>query len=125
MFQIVWLSSAVATALSIVFDMRRLGANRVGLPPAGWVFASACIGPVAGAAYLLQRRATKRALIDAAWELVGDAHQSAHVRLERLLALERSGVLGTPIFRACQAVLNAEIADPLHVTTKEDADHAI
>ncbi|MGA4222301.1 hypothetical protein ACI2TZ_10290 [Ralstonia nicotianae] len=120
MFQLIWLSGVVATALGIVLDMRRLRANRVGLPAAGWVFASACIGPVAGAAYLLQRRAVRRALINAAWELVGDANQPAHVRRERLIALERSGVLGVPIFRACLAVLDAEATDPLHVMAEED-----
>ncbi|WP_439889647.1 hypothetical protein ACS7SF_10005 [Ralstonia sp. 25C] len=125
MFQIVWLSGVAVTALGIVFDMRRLRANRVGLPAAGWVFASACIGPVAGAVYLLQRRSVRRALIEAAWALVGDAHQPAHVRRERLIALERSGVLGTPIFRACLAELDAEATDPLHVTTEEDTDQAM
>ncbi len=125
MFQIVWLSSATVTALCIVLDMRRLRANYVGLPTAGWVFASACIGPIAGAAYLLQRRAARRALIDAAWALVGDANQPAHVRRERLIALERSGVVGVPIFRACLAVLDSEIADPLHATTEEDADNSM
>ncbi|WP_459204766.1 hypothetical protein ACQVRY_10145 [Ralstonia pseudosolanacearum] len=125
MFQLVWLSCAAATALGIVLDMRRLRVNRVGLPASAWVFASACIGPVAGAAYLLQRRAARQALIDAAWALVGDAHQPAHVRRERLFALERSGVLGAPIFQACLAVLDAEVADPLHATTEEDADHSM
>lgn len=125
MFQIVWLSGVAVTALGIVLDMRRLRANYVGLPVAGWVFASACIGPIAGAAYLLQRRAARQALIDAAWALVGDAHQPAHVRRERLIALERSGVLGAPIFRACLAVLDAEVADPLHATTEEDADRSM
>ncbi|AGH85378.1 hypothetical protein F504_2867 [Ralstonia pseudosolanacearum FQY_4] len=47
------------------------------------------------------------------------------MRRERLIALERSGVLGMPIFRACLAVLDAEIADPLHATTEEDADHSM
>ncbi|WP_104657411.1 hypothetical protein [Ralstonia insidiosa] len=125
MFQIVWLSGVAVTALAIVLDMRRLRANRVGLPAAGWVFAAACIGPVAGAAYLLKRGAARQGLIDAAWALVGDAHQPAHVRRERLIALERSGVLGVPIFQACLAVLDAEIADPLHVTTEEDAGHSM
>ncbi|BEU47473.1 hypothetical protein MAFF211519_27980 [Ralstonia pseudosolanacearum] len=124
MFQLIWLSGVAATALGIVFDMRRLRANHVGLPAAGWVFASACIGPVAGAAYLLQRRTARRALIDAAWELVGDANQPAHVRRERLIALERSGMLGAPIFRACLAVLDAEAAEPQHVMTEGDADRS-
>ncbi|MDO3617302.1 hypothetical protein Q3O97_15735 [Ralstonia pseudosolanacearum] len=125
MFQIAWLSSVAVTALGIVFDMRRLRANRVGLPASAWVFASACIGPVAGVAYLLQRRAARRALIEAAWELVGDANQPAHVRRERLIALERSGVLGGPIYQACLAVLDAEAAVPQHATAKEDADRSM
>ncbi|MFV8624983.1 hypothetical protein ACNREE_11065 [Ralstonia pseudosolanacearum] len=125
MFQLIWLSCVVATALGIVLDMRRLRANRVGFPAAVWVFASACIGPVAGAAYLLQRRAVRRALIHAAWELVGDANQPAHVRRERLIALERSGVLGVPIFRACLTVLDAEATDSLHVTAEEDASRSM
>lgn len=125
MFQIIWLSGAAVTALGIVLDMRRLRANRVGLPPAGWVFASACVGPIAGVAYVLQRRIMRRCLIDAAWALVGNANQPVHVRRERLIALERSGVLGATIFRACLAVLDAEVADSLHVTTQEDANHSM
>lgn len=125
MFQIVWLSGVAVTVLGIALDMRRLRANRVGLPAAGWVFASACVGPVAGAAYLLLRRSARRALIDAAWALVGDANQPAHVRRERLIALERSGVLGVPIFRACLAVLDAEIANPRHATSKEDTNQTV
>ncbi|ESS48904.1 hypothetical protein L665_04098 [Ralstonia solanacearum SD54] len=74
---------------------------------------------------MLQRRVARQALIDAAWALVGDANQPAHVRRERLIALERSGVLGAPIFRACLAVLDAEVADPLHATTEEDVDHSM
>lgn len=125
MFQLIWLSGVAATALGIVLDMRRLRANRVGLPASAWVFASACIGPVAGVAYLLQRRAARRALIGAAWELVGDANQPAHVRRERLITLERSGVLGAPIFRACLAVLDAEATDSLPVTTEKNADRSM
>lgn len=125
MFQIVWISSAAVTALGIVLDMHRLRANRVGLPTAAWVFVSACVGPVAGAAYLLQRRAARQALIDAAWELVGDTNQPAHMRRERLIALERSGVLGRPIFRACLAALEAETTDSLHMTTEEDTDRSM
>ncbi|MFV8603315.1 hypothetical protein ACNRDG_03210 [Ralstonia pseudosolanacearum] len=125
MFQLVWLSGVAATALGIVLDMRRLRVNRVGLPASAWVFASACIGPVAGVAYLLQRQAARRALIGAAWELVGDANQSAHVRRERLITLERSGVLGAPIFRACLAVLDAEATDSLPVTTEKNADRSM
>ncbi|AXW09993.1 hypothetical protein CJO90_05635 [Ralstonia solanacearum] len=121
MFQLIWLSGVATTALGIVLDMRQLRANRVGLPAPAWVFASACIGPVAGVAYLLQRGAARRALIEAAWELVGDANQPAHVRRERLIALERSGVLGASIFRACLAALDAEATDSLPETTEKDA----
>ncbi|MBB6580929.1 hypothetical protein [Ralstonia solanacearum] len=125
MFQIVWLSGVAVTALGIVLDMRWLRANRVGLPAAIWVFVSACVGPVAGAAYLLQRRAAQRALIDATWKLVGDASQPTHVRRERLIALERSGVLGVPIFRACLAMLDAETIEPPRMTAEEEADRSI
>ncbi|WP_247539134.1 hypothetical protein [Ralstonia pseudosolanacearum] len=125
MFQLIWLSGVAVTALGIVLDMRRLRAHRVGFPAAGWVFASACIGPVAGAAYLLQRRVVWRALINAAWELVGDVNQPAQVRRERLIALERSGVLGVPIFRACLAVLDAEATDSLPVMAEEDTSRSM
>lgn len=124
MFQLVWLSCVAVTALGIVLDMRRLRANRVGLPASVWVFVSACIGPVAGVAYLLQRRAARRALIDAAWKLVGDASQPTHARRERLIALKCSGLLGVPIFRACLAVLDAETVEP-RMTAKEEADRSI
>lgn len=108
MLQLVWLSSATATALGIALDMHRLRANRVGLRPIGWVVASACIGPIAGAAYLIQRQAARSALIEAVWLLVGDASHPVDVRRARLIALERSGLLGAPIFQACLATLDAE-----------------
>ncbi|WP_174825297.1 hypothetical protein [Paraburkholderia madseniana] len=124
MFQLVWLSGAVATALGIALDMHRLRANRVCLRPAGWIIAAACIGPLAGVAYLIQRRAARDALIDAVWQLVGDSSHPANMRRERLIALERSGLLGAPIFRACLTTLDTETGDatsthdgePTHVT---------
>ncbi|CAM8819531.1 hypothetical protein NCW_03560 [Burkholderia pseudomallei] len=108
MFQLVWLSGATATALGIALDMHRLRTNRVGLRPIGWVVASACIGPIAGAAYLIRRQGARSALIEAAWQLVGDASHPVDVRRERLIALKRSGLLGAPIFQACLAALDAE-----------------
>ncbi|MDF3081475.1 hypothetical protein [Burkholderia sola] len=108
MLQLVWLSSIAATALAIVFDMRRLRSARVGLGPTGWVVASVCAGPIAGAVYLLRRRSARAALVNAAWQLVGDATHPITVRRERLIALERGGVLGKPIFRTCLADLDAE-----------------
>ncbi|WP_193727318.1 hypothetical protein [Burkholderia sp. BE17] len=108
MFQLVWLSSIAATALAIVFDMHRLRASRVGLRPLGWVVASVWVGPIAGVAYMLRRRSARAALIDATWQLVGDAAHPIAIRRERLIAFRRSGMLGTPVFRACLAVLDAE-----------------
>ncbi|WP_334070377.1 hypothetical protein [Burkholderia cepacia] len=108
MFQLAWLSGAAATALGIALDMHRLRANRIGLRPLGWVVASACFGPIAGAAYLIRRPAARSALIEAVWQFVGDASHPVAVRWERLIALKRSGLLGAPIFRACLAALDAE-----------------
>ncbi|WP_439890848.1 hypothetical protein ACS7SF_17050 [Ralstonia sp. 25C] len=123
--QLIWVSSMVATAFGIALDMRRLRVHCVGLPASGWAFVSACIGPVAGAAYLLQRRGARRALISAAWELVGDAKQPVHVRRERLIALKHSGVLGVPIFRACLAVLDAETTGSLDGIAEEDTSRSM
>lgn len=109
MFQLVWLSCSAAIAFGIALDMHRLRVNRVGLRPIGWAVASACIGPVAGAAYLIRRRAARSALIEAVWQFVGDASHPVDVRRERLIALKHSGLLGAPIFRACLAALDAEI----------------
>ncbi|WP_334054371.1 hypothetical protein [Burkholderia cepacia] len=108
MFQLVWLSSIVTTAFAIVFDMHRLRANRVGLRPLGWIVVSVCVGPIAGITYMLRRRSAQAALVDATWQLIGDAAHPIAIRRERLIALRRSGMLGTPVFRACLAMLDAE-----------------
>lgn len=118
MFQLVWLSSVAATAFGIVFDMHRLRASRVGLRPVGWVVASVCVGPIAAVAYMLRRRSARAALVDATWQLVGDKTHPVAARRERLIALEHSGLLGTPIFRACLAVLDAE---SIKAATMKDA----
>ncbi|WP_247315224.1 hypothetical protein [Ralstonia pseudosolanacearum] len=125
MLQLVWLCSAAVTALVIVIDMRRLRANRVGLPPAGWAFASACVGPAAGALYLVQRRKARRHLINAAWALAGNASQPVHVRRARLIALARNGVLGKPILQACLAALEQESSAAAHVARQQEMDHSM
>ncbi|MBN3777330.1 hypothetical protein G3O06_07125 [Burkholderia sp. Ac-20345] len=111
MFQLVWLSGIAVTALGITFDMHRLRTNRVGLRPTGWVVASVCAGPIAGIAYVIRRRTALATLVDAVWQLVGDATHPDTARRERLIALERSGLLGAPVFRACLARLAAEATD--------------
>lgn len=116
MFHLVWFTSAAMTALGIALDMHRLHANRVGLRPIGWVVASACVGPIAGVAYLIRRRAARAALIEAVWQFVGDTSHPADARRERLIALERSGLLGPLVFQACLAKLDAETGEstPMH-----------
>ena len=91
MFQLIWLGGGVTTALAVVFDMRRLGARRVGLPPIGWGAASVFLGPIAGAIYLNRRSAARQALIDAVWALIGDRAVPAQVRRARLTALRSGG----------------------------------
>ncbi|WP_423391472.1 hypothetical protein [Burkholderia sp. LMG 21824] len=108
MFQLLWLGCTIATAFAISLDMHRLRARRVDLTPAGWIVSSICTGPIAGVIYLCRRGAARRALIDAAWTLVGDATFPVHVRRERLDALERAGLLGSSIYRECAAVLDTE-----------------
>ncbi|WP_367188833.1 hypothetical protein [Burkholderia sp. Ed8] len=108
MFQLIWLGSAATTAAAIAFDMYRLRTNRVGMSLGGWIVAAACTGPVAGAIYLSRRAAAKRALIEAAWTFIGNETCPIHVRRERLIVLERAGLLGPSIYRACSAVLDAQ-----------------
>ncbi|MCM2496194.1 hypothetical protein [Burkholderia glumae] len=108
MFQLIWLGGGGVTALAVVFDMRRLGTRRVGLPPIAWGVASVCLGPIAGAIYLSRRSAARQALIDAVWLLVGDRTVPDQVRRERLIALASVGVVGPVIYRACAAVLHTE-----------------
>jgi hypothetical protein len=63
---------------------------------------------LAAGAYLYQRKATWRALIDAVWQAAGDASHPVHVRRQRLLALRNTGVIGRRVFLACWEVLEAE-----------------
>ncbi|WP_250478843.1 MULTISPECIES: hypothetical protein [unclassified Caballeronia] len=115
----IWLLVIVATALGIVADMCRLRASRVGLGPIGWLLASIVFGPFAGIAYGIRRRAVRTALVDAAWQLIGDATHPLSLRYERLCVLERSGALGRSVFHACLDVLEAERTD---VTPGPDAE---
>jgi hypothetical protein len=108
MFQLLCLGCTIATGCAIALDMHRLRARRVGMTLGGWIVASACTGPLAGVIYLSRRGAARRALIDAAWTIVGDATFPVHVRRERLDALERAGLLGSSIYRECAAVLDTE-----------------
>ncbi len=110
MWKFLWLSIAAGIALAAVLDMRRLRINRVGLTPTGWLLACLCAGPLAGAIYLVLRRSARQRLINAVWLIVGDGSHPAHIRRARLLDLERTGLVGTAIFRVCLKALDA--ADP-------------
>jgi hypothetical protein len=104
----IWSLSAAIAAFSIVFDMRRLMINRVGLSRMGWVAACACIGPLAGGAYLILRRGARRKLVEAVWRIAGDPLQPVDLRRARLIALLGSGLVGTPVFQTCMKQLDAE-----------------
>ncbi|MGG2042842.1 hypothetical protein [Burkholderia gladioli] len=108
MFQLIWLGCAVATGCAIALDMHQLRVHSVGMTLGGWIVACACTGPVAGAIYLNRRAAAKRALIEAALTFIGNQTCPVHVRRERLIVLERAGLLGPSIYRACSAVLDAQ-----------------
>jgi hypothetical protein len=103
----VWLLMAAMTAVGVVVDMQWLMVNRIGLPRAGWVVVSIFAGPLAGVIYCLLRRRAKRSLVNAVWQLVGDASQPLDIRRDRLLALRHSGLVGGPVFRTCLDTLNA------------------
>ena len=112
---LIWAAAAVITALGIALDMRGLRVNRVGLSLVGWLVVSACMGPVAGLAYLHQRPVARRELVTAVWALVGDSAVPVHVRRERLVGLRSNGTVGLPIYRACQSALDAqEACDVIH-----------
>ncbi|WP_233829201.1 hypothetical protein [Paraburkholderia sp. ZP32-5] len=108
MVWMIWPLGAAVTALSIVFDMRRLMINRVGLSSMGWVVACVCAGPLAGGAYLILRRGARRQLVEAVWRIAGDQFQPVDLRRARLIALLRSGLVGAPVFHACMKQLDAE-----------------
>lgn len=104
-----WLLTASGIALGAVLDMRRLRINRIGgIGPRGWAVACLCVGPLAGALYLTLRRLASRQLADFVWRAIGDASHPATARRARLAALHRHGLVGGPVFRACQRVLDAE-----------------
>lgn len=109
MFPLIWLAGGIVTALVVVFDMRRMGACRIGLQPAGWVVVSVCLGPITAAVYLSRRSRARQALIDAVWVLVGDQTVPVQIRRKRLAALGTAGVVGAGIYRVCAAVLDAEL----------------
>ncbi|RQY65621.1 hypothetical protein [Burkholderia stagnalis] len=108
MWASLWFAAAATTALGIALDMRRLRVNRVGISRTGWVVACVCAGPLATGAYLYQRKAAWRALIDAVWQAAGDASHPVHVRRQRLLALRNTGVIGRRVFLACWEELEAQ-----------------
>lgn len=104
----VWLTSSALMLSAIAFDVRRLGVNRVGISIVGWGLASLAAGPAIGMVYWIQRRRTMRALIGAAWTLMGDASYPLDVRHERLKALYCSGLISRLIFRLCLEMLGRE-----------------
>lgn len=105
----IWLLCAAGIAAAIALDMRRLVVNQIGVSRASWVALSLLFGPVAGATYLLLRRNAYRALVAAALSLIGDSSISVQTRRERLMALQRGGLIGQPILRACLAVLDRSL----------------
>ncbi|WP_439590277.1 hypothetical protein [Hydrogenophaga sp.] len=98
---VLWSLAALLSALGIVIDMRRLGVSRDGVSTRIWTGASIVFGPLAVGVYLFKRPAMRRQLIGAVWRLVGDASHPASVRLARLEALNRMGIVGPTIFRSC------------------------
>lgn len=104
----IWLCAATAAALGIALDMRRLKVNRVCLSPLGWAVACVFASAFAALPYLMLRRRVWRTLLDAAWKLAGDESHTPAVRRERLDALQRSGLIGRPVLRACLRTLNTD-----------------
>ena len=96
-----WAVMAFVTALAIAWDMRRLAANRVGLPLVGWGVVALAFGVLSIPVYLQQRAIAKQRLISAVWTMAGDANVEQDVRMRRLEGLRRVGLVGKPIYRAC------------------------
>lgn len=96
-----WVVVALAVALAITWDMRRLATNRAGLPLSGWVVLAAVLGALVLPFYVRQRAKVRRRLIAAAWVMVGGGDVESSIRLRRLEALHRAGLIGEPIFRTC------------------------
>jgi hypothetical protein len=88
--------------------MRRLAVNRVGLSAAGWTGVCLIAGVVAAVPFLMLRRRVFRALLNGAWALAGDEKYESAVRRDRLIALQRCGLVGEPVFRACLKALEIE-----------------
>lgn len=105
-----WFVVASGVALTITVDMRRLAVNRVGLSRAGWLCVCAGAGPFAGVVYLLFRRIVWRTLVDSVWKIVGDGSHPISIRRQRLIALQRAGLIGAPVFRQCLTLLDAGYA---------------
>jgi hypothetical protein len=103
----IWLLTATGIAVAVIFDMRRLAVNRVGLSRAGWLCMCAGTGPLAIAAYLVCRRAVWRELIDSVWKVIGDGSYPLQVRRKRLIALRRNDLIGEAVFHRCLRVLGA------------------
>lgn len=104
----VWLLIAAATALAITFDMQALEMRRIGLSRAGWIIACIGVGPLAGAAYLVQRRIARRTMMLAVWQAVGDSKEPLAVRRQRLMALRSSALISMEIYLTCMEKLDAE-----------------
>jgi len=108
MFVSLWFAAAATTASGIALDMQCLRVHRVGMSRTGWAVACAVAGPLAGGAYLYQRRIAWRALVEAVWQAAGDRSQPVHVRRQRLLALRHTRVIGRRVFLACWDELLAD-----------------
>ena len=96
-----WSLGALLSALGIVIDMGRLGVSRDSAFARIWTGAAIVLGPLAVVAYLFKRPAMRRKLMDAVWRLVGNVSHPASVRLARLEALYRMGLVGPSIYRSC------------------------
>jgi hypothetical protein len=98
---VTWGMGALSAVAMICFDMMRLGTRRVGFPLTIWVVFCLCAWPLAGMVYLFRRGPVKEALLQAACLLVGDQSLSVDSRQQRLIALQKFGLIGQPIFRSC------------------------
>ncbi|CAB3769059.1 hypothetical protein LMG29739_05453 [Paraburkholderia solisilvae] len=103
----IWLLTAMVTGQAIVYDMRRLAVNRVGLSRTAWFFVSTCTGPFTIVAYLVCRRSVFRKLICSVWKVMGDSTHAEHIRRKRLIALRTNGLIGGPVFCRCLTMLES------------------
>jgi hypothetical protein len=114
---------AVATALGIAFDFRRLRIRRAGLSLTGWLLVCLCLGPLAAPFYLVQRYRAHRALVNAVWHFAGDASQAAGVRRKRLIGLHAQGFIGRATFRACLRIIDTQCATSSATNPDRSHDH--